>query len=152
MLNPWLALSFKVFQLGIEAQSVVALRMMRLASGGAGTQAEMGRMMVEKAAAVTEAQFAAATAAVAGSKDHVIAGRHLRSSENECGPIGDAFHVVKSASLLFQNPQRWHRCGLAAVSRLNVINQPTAGCRKRAANRWSYTIGSRHRLTEESHA
>jgi len=60
MLNPWLAFSFKVFQLGIEAQSVVALRMMRLASGGAGTQAEMGRMMVEKAAAVTEAQFAAA--------------------------------------------------------------------------------------------
>jgi hypothetical protein len=75
MLNPWLALSFKVFQLGIEAQSVVALRMMRLASGGAGTQAEMGRMMVEKAAAVTEAQFAAATAAVAGSKDHVVAKR-----------------------------------------------------------------------------
>ena len=78
MLNPWLALSFKVFQLGIEAQSLVALRMMRLASGGAGTQAEMGRMMVEKAAAVTEAQFAAATAAVAGSKDHVIAGKALK--------------------------------------------------------------------------
>ena len=78
MLNPWLALSFKVFQLGIEAQSVVALRMMRLASGGAGTQAEMGRMMGEKAAAVTEAQFAAATAAVAGSKDHVIAGKALK--------------------------------------------------------------------------
>ena len=38
-------------------------------------QAEMGRMMVEKAAAVTEAQFAAATAAVAGSKDHVVAKR-----------------------------------------------------------------------------
>ena len=66
MLNPWLALSFKVFQLGIEAQSVVALRMMRLASGGAGTQAEMGRMMVEKAAAVTEAQFAAATMRATG--------------------------------------------------------------------------------------
>ena len=40
MLNPWLALSFKAFQLGIEAQSVVALRMMRLASGGVGTRAD----------------------------------------------------------------------------------------------------------------
>ena len=71
MLNPWLTLSFKAFQLGIEAQSVVALRMMRLASGGAGTRAEMGRMIQEKAAAVVEAQFAATAAAVAGNKDHV---------------------------------------------------------------------------------
>ena len=78
MLNPWLALSFKAFQLGIEAQSVVALRMMRLASGGVGTQAEMGRMVVEKASAVAEAQFAATTAAAAGNKDHVIAEKALK--------------------------------------------------------------------------
>jgi hypothetical protein len=61
MLNPWLALSFKAFQLGTEAQSVVALRMMRLASGGVGIRAEVGRMIVEKASAVAEAQFAATT-------------------------------------------------------------------------------------------
>jgi hypothetical protein len=78
MLNPWLALSFKAFQLGIEAQSVVALRMTRLASGGGGTQAEMGRMILEKAAAVTEAQFAATAAAAAGNKDHVIAEKALK--------------------------------------------------------------------------
>ena len=29
MFNPWLDLSFKAFQLGLETQSVVALRMMR---------------------------------------------------------------------------------------------------------------------------
>jgi hypothetical protein len=78
MLNPWLTLSFKAFQLGIEAQSVVALRMMRLASGGAGTRVEMGRMIQEKAAAIAEAQFAATAAAVAGNKDHVIAGKALK--------------------------------------------------------------------------
>jgi hypothetical protein len=78
MLNPWLTLSFKAFQLGIEAQSVVALRMMRLVSGGAGTRAEMGRMIQEKAAAIAEAQFAATAAAVAGNKDHVIAGKALK--------------------------------------------------------------------------
>jgi hypothetical protein len=47
MLNPWLALSFKAFQLGIEAQSVVALRMMRLASGGVGSpRIAIGNMLV----------------------------------------------------------------------------------------------------------
>jgi len=33
--NPWLALTFKTIQLGIEAQSVIALRLMRFAVGGA---------------------------------------------------------------------------------------------------------------------
>ena len=47
-------------------------------NGGVGTQAEMGRMVVEKASAVAEAQFAATTAAAAGNKDHVIAEKALK--------------------------------------------------------------------------
>ena len=78
MLNPWLDLSFKAFQLGLEAQSVIALRMMRLASGGARAQAEARRMVVEKATATAEAQLAATTAALAGSKDHVIAEKAMK--------------------------------------------------------------------------
>ena len=78
MLNPWLNLSFKAFQLGVEAQSVIALRMMRLASGGAGSEVEMSRMVIEKAAAVTEAQVAATSAVMAGHKDHVVAGKALK--------------------------------------------------------------------------
>ncbi len=58
MFNPWLDLSFKAFQLGLETQSVVALRMMRLASGGARAQTEARRMVSEKAAAAVEAQVA----------------------------------------------------------------------------------------------
>jgi hypothetical protein len=77
MFNPWFALTFKVAQLGFDAQSVVALRMMRLASGGAGTKAEMSRMVVEKAAALAEAQVAATTAVMAGRKDHVVVGKAL---------------------------------------------------------------------------
>jgi hypothetical protein len=77
MLNPWLDLSFKAFQLGLEAQSVIALRM-RLASGGPRAQAEARRMVIEKATATAEAQLAATTAALAGSKDHVIAGKALK--------------------------------------------------------------------------
>ena len=43
-------------QLSFDAQSVIALRMMRLASGGAKTKAEMNRMVIEKTAAIAEAQ------------------------------------------------------------------------------------------------
>jgi len=78
MLNPWLDLSFKAFQLGLEAQSVIALRMMRLASGGPRAQAEARRMVTEKATATAEAQLAATTAVLSGSKDHVIAGKALK--------------------------------------------------------------------------
>ena len=78
MLKPCLDLSFKAFQLGLEAQSVIALRMMRLASGGAPAQAEARRMVSEKATAAAEAQLVAAAAAWAGNKDHVIAGKALK--------------------------------------------------------------------------
>ena len=33
MFNPWLPLVFKTMQLGLEAQSVIALRAMRFAAG-----------------------------------------------------------------------------------------------------------------------
>jgi len=64
-------------QLGFDAQSVIALRMMRLASGVAKTKAEMSRMVIEKAAAVAEAQVAATSAVVAGRKDYVVVGKAL---------------------------------------------------------------------------
>jgi hypothetical protein len=78
MLNPWLALCVQAFRLGIEAQSVIALRMMRLASGGAKAKAEMSRMVIEKAAAIAEAHVAATMAAAKGGKDHVVAGKALK--------------------------------------------------------------------------
>jgi hypothetical protein len=77
MLNPWITLSFKAIQLGIEAQNVVGLRLMCLASGGQDSRAEFGRMIVEKGEAVAEAQFAATAAAAAGNKDHVIVEKTL---------------------------------------------------------------------------
>jgi hypothetical protein len=77
MFNPWIALTLRTFQLGFEAQSVIALRMMRLASGDARGQAELNRMVVEKIAALGEAQMAAATAIMNGHKDHVVARKAL---------------------------------------------------------------------------
>jgi hypothetical protein len=77
MHNPWLALIFKTFQLGVEAQSVMALRMMQFASGDAGSRTEFSRMVTEKTAAVVESQGAAAAAVLTGNKDHVVAGKVL---------------------------------------------------------------------------
>jgi hypothetical protein len=77
MFNPWITLSMRMFQLGIEAQSVMALRMMRLASGDARGQDELNRMVVEKVTALAEAQMAAATAIMNGHKDHVVARKAL---------------------------------------------------------------------------
>ena len=94
MLNPWFTLSFKAFQLGIEAQSVVALRMMRLASGGAGTRAEMGRMIQEKAAAVAEAQF---TNAALGGWARSVANDSASPSHVRTAPLFHAGVVYSSA-------------------------------------------------------
>jgi hypothetical protein len=40
MFNPWLTLSFKAVQMGTEAQSVVAFRMLHFASGGARSESD----------------------------------------------------------------------------------------------------------------
>jgi hypothetical protein len=58
--NTWCALSLQAARLGWEAQIVIALRMMRLATQSAGSQTEARRMVTEKVAAFAEAQAAAA--------------------------------------------------------------------------------------------
>jgi hypothetical protein len=78
MYHPWLALSLNAVQLGIEVQSVIALRMLRFASGGARMEAEATRMVTEKVAAAVEAQTAAAVAAVSGRPQHVVANKALK--------------------------------------------------------------------------
>jgi hypothetical protein len=77
MLNPWLSFGLKAWQIGLEAQSVIALRMLRLAAGGAVAEVEASRMVMEKVAAASEAQMAAVMAAMRGHKEHVIAGKAL---------------------------------------------------------------------------
>ena len=72
MFNPWLELSLKAFHMGMEAQSVIALRMLRLATGGARMEAEASRMVTEKVAAAAEAQVVAAVSALSGRSPHVV--------------------------------------------------------------------------------
>jgi hypothetical protein len=77
MLNPWISFGMKAWQIGLEAQSVIALRMLSLAAGGARAEAETSRMVTEKIVAAGEAQVAAAAAAMRGHKKHVVAGKAL---------------------------------------------------------------------------
>ena len=74
MFNPWLRLTLDATMLGLEAQQVIGLRLVRLAAGGAVAQAEAQRMVTEKGAAFVEA---ATTLATGGSAQKVV--RRYRS-------------------------------------------------------------------------
>jgi len=63
----------KAWQVGLEAQSVIILRMLCLAEGGARAEGEASRMVTEKMLAAGEAQLAAVTALSHGHKQHVVA-------------------------------------------------------------------------------
>jgi hypothetical protein len=76
--NAWARLTMQAAVTGFEAQSVMALRVMRLATGGARAKSEAGRMITEKVMALGEAQSAAARAAIKGDKSHRAATKVLR--------------------------------------------------------------------------
>ena len=79
MWNPWLDLSLKAIRLGWEAQTVIALRLVRLGFDQAqGRSAEFERMVREKYAVAVEAQAAAAAAALKGAQPHRMADRAMR--------------------------------------------------------------------------
>jgi hypothetical protein len=78
MWNTWFSLSLQGARLAWEAQSVVALRLLRIAGESAhGRRSETHRMVTEKIAALTEAQTAAAIAAVRGGGSHRVAKKVL---------------------------------------------------------------------------
>ena len=66
MLNPWLALTFQAARLTWEAQSVMALRLMKLSAGGSAARSEASAMVTEKVAALSEALAVATTATLGG--------------------------------------------------------------------------------------
>jgi hypothetical protein len=77
MANPWFGLSLQAARLAWEAQTVMALRMMRMAAGGAQGRSETSRLVTEKVAALVEAQAAATVGAVQGKSGPVVARKVL---------------------------------------------------------------------------
>ncbi|MET0273316.1 MAG: hypothetical protein ABW360_10020 [Phenylobacterium sp.] len=65
--NPWVRLAFDSFALGAEAQGVVALRMLKLAGGGAAAAVETQLMISEKLKAAAEVQAQVMTSLLTGS-------------------------------------------------------------------------------------
>lgn len=74
MIKDWFALTADGMRLGMEAQHVIGLRLMRIAAGGTLAQTEVTRMITEKTDAFAEA---AMTLANGGSAHKVI--RRYRS-------------------------------------------------------------------------
>ena len=67
MSRNWMRLTHDAVMLGLEAQRVIGLRLIKLSSGGPAAQAEAFRMVSEKSAALTEAGLALARGGSAGS-------------------------------------------------------------------------------------
>jgi hypothetical protein len=80
MIHPWMRLALASAQAWQEARMVMALRILRLARGGALAQAEATRMVVEKGAALVEA---AMTVATGGSAETVVRRYRSRVSANK---------------------------------------------------------------------
>ena len=69
MYESWLRLGFDTVRLGLEAQTVVALRLAKLSLGGTAAQVEAQRMVTEKVEAAAEA---AMTLASGGTPERVV--------------------------------------------------------------------------------
>lgn len=78
--DPWTALAFDSWALGLEASTVIGLRMMKLAAGGAAAQAEAQLMVGEKVAAGLALSMQAATGQLGLTGPAIASGSlaHLR--------------------------------------------------------------------------
>jgi hypothetical protein len=79
MIKNWMKLTGDMALLGMEAQRVIGLRLMRIAAGGRGARFESGRMVTKKIAA---AQEAAATLMTGGSPEKVVRRYHTHVRKN----------------------------------------------------------------------
>ena len=76
LFNPWLAFSRDAMMLGLEAQTVIGLRMMKAVIGGEAAQHEATLMVAEKAQAVVDVQMLLTNSTLAGEA-HLGPGRAL---------------------------------------------------------------------------
>lgn len=78
--DPWTTLAFDSWSLGLEASSVIGMRMMKLAAGGAAAQAEAQLMVGEKLATSLTLPMLAMTGQLGASGPAIASGSlaHLR--------------------------------------------------------------------------
>lgn len=78
MFNPWINVTWKFARLGLDAQVVIARRLMRFASGGIAGKTEVHRMVNEKISALGEVAMAVASSAATGKTGSSAAHRVLK--------------------------------------------------------------------------
>ncbi len=71
--NPWVGIGLDAWRLGFEASTVIGMRTMKIAAGGAAGQAESQLMIEEKIAAAASLQMMALTGGLGGSPASVTA-------------------------------------------------------------------------------
>ena len=76
MRNPWTRIGFSAWMLGMEAATVIGLRTLKLAAGGAAAETEARRMVNEKGEAALALQGLAVTGAL-GLTAPAVAARTL---------------------------------------------------------------------------
>lgn len=78
--DPWTSLALDSWALGLEASTVIGLRMMKLAAGGAAAQAEAQLMVSEKVAASLVLPTMAASGKLGATAPAIASGSlaHLR--------------------------------------------------------------------------
>jgi hypothetical protein len=80
MFSNWMKFSLSTARLGYEVQTVMALRMLKLARGGSAATTKARHMVAEKGVAFAEA---AATLATGGSMNKVVRRVRSRVSKNK---------------------------------------------------------------------
>lgn len=73
----WMKIGFDSWMLGMEASTVIGLRLTKLAAGGPAASVEAQRMVAEKMQAAWELQVAAATGRL-GNTPHAQASKALK--------------------------------------------------------------------------
>jgi hypothetical protein len=91
MFNPWMSLGMKAWQIGLEAQSVIILRMLRLAAGGARAEAEASRMVTEKSWQLARRRWGRRRLPCVDTKSMSSLARPSMSTESAFAPTDGGF-------------------------------------------------------------
>ena len=113
--NDWVSVSSQAAMVAVETQSVIALRLMHIAAGGALARSEPTRMGAEKVQALGEAQAVAPVGSMTGrNRRHVakksMTGR-IRRRKSMAGR--NRRHIAKKAAGVYKKRVRGNRRRLA---------------------------------------
>jgi hypothetical protein len=112
--NNWFPVSSQTAMLALEAQSVIALRLMRIAGGGLPrSEAEATRMGTERVQAVGEAQAVAPVGSITGDRRHIAkksrAGGNRRHIAKKSMAGRNRRHIPKKVAGVYKKRVRGNR-------------------------------------------